>query len=221
MQITFDTNTDTIDKVLAVTHAAFGVVPQGKRIDGVSLTADANDAIGPVRTIAAADEIDPTRQSSGVIQSTTLNPADNPATGIDTTQKDKDGLPWDARVHSTPPTMNADGLWRAKRGRKDEDYAVVKSEYAPAASAPPAPPAPPAAPAPLAPVVVAKTAYQLIADFLATHIAAGTNGCSAEWVKESLTNMGVADGNVMNLQGMPDDKLAEIHNAFKSALGVA
>lgn len=196
MQITFDTNTDTIDKVLAVTHAAFGVAP----IEGVLLTADANDAIGAIRTIA---------------------PADNPAAGIDTTQKDKDGLPWDARVHATPPSMNDNGLWKAKRGRKDEDYAAVKSEYLPAASAPAAPPPPPAATTtPLAQPTMPKTAYQLVADFLASSIAAGTNGCTAEWVKDSLTNMGVADGNVLNLQGMPDDKLAEIHAAFKSALGI-
>lgn len=207
MQITYDTNTDTIDKVLAVTHAAFGVAIHGEYIQGVAAVAGT-----PVVSLVA-DRLAVNGQS--------LHFADNPAAGIDTTQKDKDGLPWDARVHSTPPSMNDNGLWKAKRGRKDEDYAVVKSEYLPAASAPAAPPPPPAATtAPLAQPIMPKTAYQLVADFLASSIAAGTNGCTAEWVKDSLTNMGVADGNVLNLQGMPDDKLAEIHAAFKSALGI-
>lgn len=208
MQITFDTTTDTIEKVLAVTHAAFGV--HGALIQGALVDTTANDAIGETRTI---------------------DPADDPSAGTDTTQKDKDGLPWDARVHSTPPSMTTAGVWRAKRGRKDEDYAAVKAEYAPApapgpvAAAPaPAPTAPPpmpamAAPAPVVPAV--KTAYQELSEFLQTHIAAGTNGCNADWVRDSLANMGVQDGNVLNAQGLPDDALDGMLGQFKVALGIA
>lgn len=198
MQITFDTTTDTIEKVLAVTHAAFGV--HGELIQG---------------TVQAID------------------PADDPSAGTDTTQKDKDGLPWDARVHSTPPSMTTAGVWRAKRGRKDEDYAAVKTEYAPktapemvaaivhSAPTPTAPPPMPAmaAPAPVVPSV--KTAYQELSEFLQTHIAAGTNGCNADWVRDSLANMGVQDGNVLNAQGMPDDALDGMLQQFKNALGIA
>lgn len=32
---------------------------------------------------------------------------------------DKDGLPWDARIHSSSKALNADGRWRAKKGLND------------------------------------------------------------------------------------------------------
>lgn len=213
MQVTFDTAIDTIANVLAVTHAAYGLT---------------GAAPAPVITTAAP---------TGSIP---IAPNDNPAAGVDTTQKDKDGLPWDARVHSTPPTMNSDGMWRAKRSRKEEEYAAVKASYAPAVAAgtamppaapqtpPAAPQTPPAAPAPLAPAMPAPlvpatpaviTAYTQLSDYLARAIAAKTNGCSAEWVKDSLGNMGVADGELLNLQGETDEKLFEIMGQFKAVLG--
>lgn len=209
MQITFDTDKDAVAKVLAVTHAAYGLSVEAVLLDTCNSSA----------AVAALEVATP---------SATIAPEDSPAAGQDTTQKDKDGLPWDARVHSTPPNMNADGLWRAKRGRKEEDYAAVKAEYRPTPAAaatpqppaaPPAPPTMPGTPAPLAPVL--PSAYKGLSDFLDKHIAEATNGCTAAWVKDSLTNMGVADGDVLNLQGEPDEKIAEIQTAFKTALGVA
>lgn len=41
---------------------------------------------------------------------------------------DKDGLPWDERIHSNPPKKNADGSWRARRGVKPETVAEVVAE---------------------------------------------------------------------------------------------
>lgn len=202
MHITFDTDKDAVAKVLAVTHAAYGLV------DAEFSTKDFEPLLSASLEVATP--------------SATIAPEDSPAAGQDTTQKDKDGLPWDARVHSTPPNMNADGLWRAKRGRKEEDYAAVKASYAPVPAAmpqpPAAPPAPPAVPGTPAPL---PSAYKELSDFLGKHIAEATNGCTAAWVKDSLTNMGVADGDVLNLQGEPDEKIAEILQKFKTALGVA
>jgi len=43
-------------------------------------------------------------------------------------ETDSNGEPWDARIHSTPPTTNKDGTWRAKRGVKAEEIAAVKVE---------------------------------------------------------------------------------------------
>jgi hypothetical protein len=37
---------------------------------------------------------------------------------------DGDGMPYDAAVHSDPPSFTADGLWRAKRGKGDEAKAA-------------------------------------------------------------------------------------------------
>lgn len=59
---------------------------------------------------------------------------------------DKSGIPWNPEYHSTPAKINADGLWRRKRG--------VDPSAVPAgpAGAPPTPVAPPAPPTPVAPV---------------------------------------------------------------------
>lgn len=37
---------------------------------------------------------------------------------------DGDGMPYDAAVHSDPPSFTADGMWRAKRGKGDEAKAA-------------------------------------------------------------------------------------------------
>lgn len=82
--------------------------------------------------------------------------------------RDKDGLPWDARVHSETRKMNADGTWRYRRNLDALVKAAVTAELKalyggqltiqtgmvslPAAPpAPQAPPAPTAPPAPVAP----------------------------------------------------------------------
>lgn len=62
---------------------------------------------------------------------------------------DKDGLPWDGRVHSDTRKLNADGTWRMRRNLDPAVKAAVYAEYRGAPKAPPqypaAPPAPPAA----------------------------------------------------------------------------
>lgn len=83
-----------------------------------------------------------------------------PDTAAADTVSDKDGIPWDARIHSETRKTNADGAWRYRRNLDPNVKAVVtlelKAKYgtqAPLASipAPPAPSAPPAPPAPVAP----------------------------------------------------------------------
>lgn len=54
-------------------------------------------------------------------------PAAAAATG--TVERDTEGLPWDARIHSTPATKNAgDGRWRAKRGLDEVTKGTVTAE---------------------------------------------------------------------------------------------
>lgn len=65
---------------------------------------------------------------------------------------DRDGFPWDARIHASGRAKVADGTWRQKRGLKDtpELKARVEAELRQAMGAPAAPvsavPLPPAAP---------------------------------------------------------------------------
>ena len=90
----------------------------------------------------------------------------NPAGGA---QTDASGLPWDVRIHSSPPKINdSDKLWRKKRGVDPQLVIQVEAQLrqvmgAPAAPAPIAPVAsvvPPAPPVPSTPqVTTAGTAY--------------------------------------------------------------
>jgi len=41
---------------------------------------------------------------------------------------DKEGLPWDARIHSSAKTFNADGTWRARRGLPDGYVPQIEAE---------------------------------------------------------------------------------------------
>ena len=63
---------------------------------------------------------------------------------------DKNGLPWDSRIHASTKTQNADATWRNKRGVSDEEIARVTAELR-AVMAIPGPPGPAAPPVPGAP----------------------------------------------------------------------
>jgi len=66
---------------------------------------------------------------------------------------DKNGLPWDGRIHASTKGKIGDGSWRKKVGVTTELTAQVEAELRAALGAPPAAPAPeaPAAPIPPAP----------------------------------------------------------------------
>lgn len=63
---------------------------------------------------------------------------------------DKNGLPWDERIHAGTKALNADGTWKKRRGVDDATVATVTAELTGAAPTPtPAPqPEPTPAPAP-------------------------------------------------------------------------
>src|SRR5829696_1245917 len=50
---------------------------------------------------------------------------DAPAPGVNL---DKSGLPWDARIHSSPPSTIKDGTWRRKRGLDEATEQAVIAE---------------------------------------------------------------------------------------------
>ena len=61
---------------------------------------------------------------------------------------DKNGLPWDARIHSSGKTQLQDGTWRKKGGVDAATVAAVEAELRAALGAAPATAAPAPAPAP-------------------------------------------------------------------------
>lgn len=46
----------------------------------------------------------------------------------DTMDFDKEGLPWDERIHSSNHKLTAQGVWQRRRGVTDEVYNAVKAE---------------------------------------------------------------------------------------------
>lgn len=72
---------------------------------------------------------------------------------------DKDGLPWDARIHAATKSKVANGSWKRKKGLPDETYNAVVAELRGVMAIPPGPVgtvaayAPPPPPPPVAPPV--------------------------------------------------------------------
>lgn len=126
-----------------------------------TITTETIVPLAPSPPLAA---VAPSAVASAVGNATQTVPT--PSTGAAITagaaERDKDGLPWDARVHSETRKMNADGTWRNRRNLDANVKATVMAELralfqnVPPASpqlplAPPAP-VPQAPPAPTAPV---------------------------------------------------------------------
>lgn len=75
--------------------------------------------------------------------STASGTAPAPSAAPASTAVDKRGIPHSPRIHSTPPTITADGVWRKKRGLNDDALiARVEAELLGAQAAPAAPRAP-------------------------------------------------------------------------------
>lgn len=78
-------------------------------------------------------------------------PTEEPEVTVDRSALDGDQMPYDAEVHSDPPSFTADGLWRAKRGKKEAADAARAAFKAKGAAVV----APVIAAAPVAPVMPA------------------------------------------------------------------
>ena len=103
-----------------------------------------------------------------------------PATTYEPDTTDIHGMVWDDEIHSTPPTMNSDGSWRARRGRKDEYEAAIAAHKTDTtsdagdmlATSMPTMPSMPAAPAPTTPA--APVEYETMAKRFIAMMQAGT-----------------------------------------------
>jgi hypothetical protein len=77
-----------------------------------------------------------------------------PVSAVEVPEFDRDGLPWDERIHAKTKVLVADGTWRKRRGVEDAVVAAVEMQLrgTPVAEMPPvAPPAPVAEMPPVAP----------------------------------------------------------------------
>ena len=142
-------------------------------------------------------------------------------------QLDKDGLPWDARIHAKTKTMNADGTWRRFRGVQDALVAEVEASLrasmaatVPAAPvqaalplppAPVAPPAPPAPPAPsAAPAVAPLSTFAEVMAAVAPHLQTGA--ITNLDVATTLGDFGLA--NLFQLATVTPDVMAAVGEKF-------
>lgn len=77
----------------------------------------------------------------GTVEQTTT---ELPGEGV---ELDKNGIPWDERIHAGTKRKNADGTWSLKKGVDKELAAQIIAEYQSAAPSKPSAPAAPSAPA--------------------------------------------------------------------------
>lgn len=75
-------------------------------------------------------------------------PQDDETTNAAPPATDKNGLPWDERIHAGTKALNADGTWKKRRGVDDATVAAVTAELTGAAPQPEPTPAPQPDPTP-------------------------------------------------------------------------
>lgn len=145
-------------------------------------------------------------------------PAEEPEVTVDRSALDGDQMPYDAEVHSDPPSFTADGLWRAKRGKKeaaDAARAAFKARgaavVAPVITAPVAPPvaaAIPGIPA-AAPVRQAPVTYEALIEKFTEVNARGA--LDAAKIGEVYARLGITDVAVFETnESMRAAMLAEL-----------
>lgn len=85
----------------------------------------------PVMVDQIAPPVDP------VVPSTTLTPVTpTPPVQVETSVTpllDKDGYPWEARIHAKTKTQTVKGIWKRKKGIDDVLYDAVRAETVPVA----------------------------------------------------------------------------------------
>lgn len=136
-----------------------------------------SDIIPPVTVEPAAESLPPPAPlappaapiASVVAPPVPASPIAPPVQSPGGVEVDAAGLPYDARIHSKPPSKKRDGHWRGKRGLDDATRDAVTAELKAAMGAPAAPasaaPAPmfgesaPGVPLPPEPVADAATAF--------------------------------------------------------------
>ena len=90
---------------------------------------------------------------------TTTTAANDDDATAPTVELDKNGIPWDERIHAGTKRKNADGTWSLKKGVDKDLAAQIIAEYQSAAPTAPAAPSKPSAPsAPSAPTTPAPPA---------------------------------------------------------------
>lgn len=125
------------------------------RLDALNTRLDVLENDQFIQPVGESTTIGERTNVVGIVEQTTT---ELPGEGI---ELDKNGIPWDERIHAGTKRKNADGTWSLKKGVDKELAAQIIAEHqsaatttttapskpsAPAAPSAPTPPAPPSAP---------------------------------------------------------------------------
>lgn len=114
-------------------------------------TAPADGIVKTPIEVPADGNTHQTNMSTGVTTPVPVpqpEPQDDEPTNDAPPATDKNGLPWDERIHAGTKALNADGTWKKRRGVDDATVAAVTAELTGAAPTPTPQPEPTPAPTP-------------------------------------------------------------------------
>lgn len=166
---------------------------------------------------ADADVPQPTDEQ--VTQTFAVTPQVTPEQ-VASAELDKDGLPWDERIHAGTKTKTQKGVWTRKKGVDDAVFDAVIAELrqqypAAAAVTPPVVPTAPTVPTvpsinlPAAPAAL--TPYQELTDWLAKNTGADKAPLTDEWVKQTFAD----NGTSLAALATDQDKAKQFLDAFR------
>ena len=185
--------------------------------DVIDRIASGQEGIDPKIIVAAQ-----VSGTTGTVETTGTGVTINAAAGAQ--QLDADGLPWDARIHSSNKKLDGKGKWWARRNTAPATVVAVEAELraalgaAPVTSAPPAatptptpaasntPPLPGATMPPMPGANVVDPAYTALIALIAANTQSSANPAGKltdEYVTNVLKHYGVPDGNLQNLAHAP------------------
>lgn len=184
---------------------------------------------------------------SGAALADAVEQDDPTDTAADTnTTHDKEGMPWDTRIHSTPAKLTSKGVWRGKRGVQDTLVASVTAELRAAGKivqpgstqstpvtagtqgaipglAAPAPQQGLPGLAPFTPPAAPDNGYAaLVKMVMDNHVSSGGRIDDA-WLAQALGPQGlnVPNGQITSLQPAPAESVKTVYNAIAGVLGIA
>lgn len=120
MQISLDTASASTDELTALIALCASL---GGRLPSAGAACPVMPEIAPtISPREAADAL--LRAESARVAA----PAEDDGPETDPAVLDATGVPWDERIHSTPPRLNADGSYRKKRGVPDVYFGQIHGE---------------------------------------------------------------------------------------------
>jgi len=166
------------------------------------------NAISRISKAFGLDDNDTSKQEPAAATPATPDTPSAPAPQVTPTQVanaelDKDGLPWDERIHAGTKTKTQKGIWTRKKGVDDSVFdaviAELRQQYPAAAASTPATATPPAVTTPggaagptiSVPTPAPATPYAQLTDWLARNTGEGKQLTSA-WVNEQFTANGTS-----------------------------